>query len=224
MRQTTSCKKTYSMKKTIFFALMILIYTSGKAQATIGKATYQKTSVDAVIDNFPYSDNTVADGIKEAMAKKGIKGKNSKDYTIYDVSNATELGTESYKIYIMADRKSKNEKDASTVTMLVSKGFDIFVTPATDPTVLENAKAYLNNLKTYVDGYAFNLQVAAQEDVVKKNDKLVNKLTSDIEDMQKKKSKLESDIEKATKDAEAQKAALQKEQQILETLKNTRKS
>jgi hypothetical protein len=38
------------------------------------------------------------------------------------------LGSEAYDLYFSVDRKSKKGKDISNVTLMISKGFDSFVT------------------------------------------------------------------------------------------------
>jgi hypothetical protein len=67
------------------------------------------------------------------------------------------------------------------------------------------------------------LQIDAQEDVIKKNEKKVVNLADDASSLQKKKKKLDDEIAQNAIDQTNQKAETERQKQILETLKAKRK-
>ena len=211
------------MKKIIALLFLTVFYSAAFSQSTIGKATYQKTDADAVINEFPFSEKTVSGSLEATMQKMGYKGKSSKGYMLYDAVNIPELGSETYKLYFSVNRKSRREKESSVVSMLISKNLDNFITTTSDPAVFENGKTFLNKLISNVQAYDLELQINDQQDVVKKNDKKASALISDADDLQKKKKKIEQQIEDNIKAQADQQDALKTQRKILETLIAKRK-
>ena len=211
------------MKKIITLLFFTVFYSAAFSQSTIGRATYQKTDADAVINEFPFSEKTVSASLEATMQKMGYKGKSSKGYIVYDAVNIPELGSETYKLYFLVDRKSRREKESSIVSMLISKNLDNFITTASDPAVFENGKTFLNKLISNVQAYDLELQITDQQEVVKKNDKKASGLISDAEDLQKKKKKIEQQIADNIRAQADQQDALKTQRKILETLIAKRK-
>ena len=107
--------------------------------------------------------------------------------------------------------------------MMISKGFDSFVTEKSDPGLVQNAKTYLDSLRNTIAVYDLQQQILAQEEEVKKTEKKVAGLSEDADDLQKKKKKIEKEIEENIKDQADQQKELEKQKQILSTLKGTGK-
>jgi hypothetical protein len=208
-----------------FWALAITCVASLQllAQARYTTAEYQKVMRPAVVNDLPFAEKTVTSAIENKMGQMGYKGKSTKGYTLFSGVRLPELGPESYDLYFMVDRVSRKDKGNSTVTLLVSRGFDNFVSDSADAVLINNAKTYLNNLRDMVAAYDLELQIADQEDVLKKADKKYTGLVDDGADLQKKKRKLEEQIVENTNAQAAQKAEAEKQRQILETLRSKRK-
>lgn len=212
------------MKKFLFLLINTTLVTAAIAQSSTSTIEYQKINRQAVVNEVPFPEKTVRDAIDNKMQQMGYKGKDSKGFTIYKGVSLSELGTSSYDLYFNVDRKSRKEKEIAVITLMLSKGFDSFIADSTDATVINNAKTYLNNIRDMIAAYDLELQINDQADVLKKADKKLSNLKQDGEDMEKKKKKLEADIEQNKKDAEAQATEIEKQKQILETLKGKRKS
>lgn len=211
------------MKKIVFLALASFAMTGLMAQSRYTTAEYQKIVRPAVANEIPFPEKTVGNAIEDKMGKMGYKGKSSKGFTIYSGVRLPELGTEAYDLYYMIDKVSRKDKGTSTVTLMISKGFDNFVSDSSDAAVIANAKTYLNNLRDMVAAYDLELQIADQEDAIKKADKKYTNLVDEAADLQKKKRKLEDQITENTAAQAAQKTEAEKQRQILETLKQKRK-
>jgi len=211
------------MKKMCLALLLCVCSSLLYAQSRITEVEYQKVSRPAIVNEVPFASKTVEKAIEEDFAKKGYKGTSSKGFTVYKGVRLPQLGPDAYDIYFMAEKKSRRDNDNSTVTMMITKGFDAFVSQSTDATLFGNAQTYLDSLRNIVAVYDLEQQILAQEDELKKADKKNESLKEEAKDLEKKKKKLEDQIEDNIKDQKNQEKEVEKQKQILETLKANRK-
>ncbi len=210
--------------KHLFTCLCALAFTiTAAAQSRTTTVEYLKINRQAVIAEIPFPEKTTRDAIDNKMEQMGYKGKDSKGFTVYKGVRMPELGSDSYDLYFMADRKSKKEKENSTLTLMITKGFDSFVSDSSDSRVMNNAKNYLDTIKNIIAAYDLEQQIIAQEDAVKKADKKYNGFVDDGASLEKKRKNIEKDIEDNKKDQANQQAEIEKQKQILETLRGKRK-
>jgi hypothetical protein len=211
------------MKKFSLSLIAVCTALLSLAQARYTTTEFQKVMRPAIVADIPFPEKTISNAIEDKMSKSGYKGKSVKGFTMYPGVHLNELGSGNYDMYFMIDRVSRKDKGNSTVTLMLSKGFDAFVSDSSDVTVIESAKTYLNNLRDMVAAYDLELQIAEQDDVIKKADKKYNSLMDDGTDLQKKKRKIEEQIVENTAAQAAQKTETEKQRQVLETLKAKRK-
>jgi hypothetical protein len=211
------------MKKMFLSAIALCAVLLSHAQARYTTAEFQKVMRPAVVGDVPFPEKTISNAIEDKMGKMGYKGKSVKGFTLYSGVKMGEIGYGTYDLYYMVDRVSRKDKGNSTVTLMISTGFDAFVSDSSDAAVINNAKTYLNNLRDMVAAYDLELQIAEQEDVIKKADKKYNGLVDDGTDLQKKKRKIEEQIVENNAAQAAQKTEAEKQRQVLETLKAKRK-
>ena len=211
------------MKRFSFLLLLSFIYSISFAQSRLTTTEYSKQQKPAVVVDLPFPEKTVSNAVEDKLGKMGYKSSSSKGFTVYKGVRMTELGTESYDLYFMVDRISKKDKANSTVTLMISKGYETFVGDSSDSRLIDSAKTYLNNLRETVAAYDLEQQIIEQEDIVKKANKKYIGLTDDANDLQKKKRKLEDDIAKNLVDQKNQQDEEVKQKQVLENLKAKRK-
>ncbi len=211
------------MKNILILAVCLITAQLVTAQATTATVEYLKINRQAVVNDIPFPEKTIRDAIDNKMEKMGYKGKESKGYMVYKAVRLLELGSDSYDLYFMADRLSRKNKENSTLTMLVSKGFDNFAADSTDGSLISNAKKYLDSIKIMIAAYDLELQIQAQEDAVAKADKKHTNLVEEGESLEKKRKSIEKDIEDNKKNQADQKTETEKQRQILETLRGKRK-
>lgn len=212
-----------SMKQVFILLTACCLCVFSVAQTRTTTTEYQKVSRSALVNEVPFPAKTVEDAIEDALSKKGYKGAGSKGFTVYKGVRLAEMGNDPYDLYFMVDKKSKKDKDNSIITMMVSKGFDEFVTESSEGNPLAKAKVYMDSLRNTLASYDLEQQINVQEDEVKKADKKNENLQEDEKDLLKKKKKLEDDIDDNKKAQEKQGKELEKQKQILETLKGKRK-
>jgi hypothetical protein len=212
------------MKKLIYTLIAILLFNiTVSSQARYVFIDFKDGQRPAIVNEFSYPESTVSKAIRDKMEKSGFKGKDSKGYTMYKNVSLPELGTGTYDVYFKVDRKSKKEKDMSEVTMLVSRGNEVYISEADDAQTINNAKAYLDNLIPNVQAFDLEQQITAQQDAVNKAEKKYKNLLDDADDLQKKKRKIEQQIEDNYKDQKNQQSEIEKQKQIFENLKAKRK-
>ena len=211
------------MKYISTFVLFLGLYATAIAQSRTATVEYQKINRQAVVADIPFPDKTVRDAIDNKMEQMGYKGKDSKGYTVYKGVRMPELGSDSYDLYFTADRVSRKDKENSTLTLMISKGFDSFVSDSSDSRVLSNAKKYLDTIKNMIAAYDLEQQIIVQEDAVKKADKKSSNLIDDGANLEKKRKNIEKDIENNKKDQVNQLAEIEKQKQILDTLRAKRR-
>jgi len=201
--------------------LLTGLFTKADAQSRTSKIEYQKADREAIVNEVPFPVDMILKALEDTLEKMGYKGKESKGFIVYKGVKMPALGSGAYDLYFSVDRKSKKEKDISNVTMMISKGFDSFITEKSDPGLVQNAKTYLDNLRNTVAVYDRNQQITGQEEAVIKLEKKIESLTEDAADLQKKKKKLEKEIEDNIKEQADQQKELEKQRQVLSTLKGT---
>lgn len=211
------------MKQVFFLMLSCCLFTGVIAQTRSATTEYQKITRPALINEVPFSAKTVEDAIEDSFLKMGYKSSSSKGFTVFKGVHIKELSPDALDLYFMVDKKSKRDKDNCIVTMMVSKGFDAFINDETDAETFGNAKNYLDSLRNTIASYDLEQQISEQEDEVKKADKKNSNLKDEGKDLEKKKRKLEDDIKDNIKDQENQAKELDRQRQILETLKAKRK-
>jgi hypothetical protein len=212
------------MKKILVLSLCIGLSLLGFSQSRYSFVQFNKKDVPAISAEIGFKEETTADAIFNNLEKRGYKSKKAKDdFRLFSGVSMKELGEGVYDIYIQVVRKSRQEKEVSTVTMLISKGYENFATDESDSALIANAKVYILSLRNIAAEYDLELQIKDQEDVVKKTDKKFVNLTDDGISLQKKKKKLEDDITQNTNEVANQKSECEKQKQILDTLKSKKK-
>lgn len=207
----------------LLFSLLALSAQMGFSQARIGTVEYLKSHRQSIVGDFPFAAKTIESTIEDKLEKMGYKAKSSKGFTVFRGVTMPELGTGVYDLYFSVDKKSKREKDNSVVTMMISKGYENFVSEKDDPLIIENAKKYVDNLKLAVEAYDLEGQINEQEDVIKKNVKKAEDLVDEGSDLEKKLKKIQQQIEDNKKAQTDQEAEVQKQKEILEMFKSRRK-
>lgn len=212
------------MKQLFFLISACCLCTVSIAQTRATTTDYQKVSRPALVnDAVPFPAKTVENAIEDAFSKMGYKGTSSKGFTVYKGAKLAELGSGTYDFYFMADKKSRNDKENSIVTMMISKGFDAFISESSDEAVFGKARIYLDSLRNMLAAYDLEQQIVVQEEEVKKMDKKNTSLQDEGKDLLKKRRKLEDEIDDNNKAQEKQVKELEKQRQILDVMKAKRK-
>ena len=211
------------MKKLAFLICMLSLGSAAMAQSTVENVSYLKIDRQAVVNELPFSEKIIMGAIDEKMGQMGYKGKSTKGFTVYKFVRMAELGTGDYDLYFMADRKSRRNKDNSTLTLMLSTGNEIFVTEQSNAGLISNAKKYLDSITNMIAAYDLEQQIIEQQDAVGKADKKYTNLIDEGQSLEKKRKNIENDIEDNKKNQAQQQSEIEKQKLILETLIGKRK-
>jgi hypothetical protein len=225
----SSCYKPKHHRMKKLFVLMVSLFTAAvllaQPQATEGTAEYQKTQQPAAIIELPYAESVVEKAIADYMTKKGSKGSDSKGFKTFRGYKLRDSQDYSSDLYFKIERKSRKEKDLTVVSLVVGKnGEDVKARLAPDNSGIDGAKDLLNDIVPSVEAFNLELQIADQDDAVKKAQKKFDGLSDDQKDYEKKIKNLEEKLEQNKKDQEKQTEEIKKQRDILETLRSKRKA
>lgn len=166
-------------------------YNSAEASAFTLPIDAQKDDVSNSIEN--YFKNTFS-----------ARSSSSKGYRVFKAISWPEVSSDKLDVYYKVDgRKGKSE-----VTMLVSKGYDNFVSNQSDAQAAAGIKNFLSGLNVKVGEYTKGVAVAAGTKALEEAQKEYNKYAKKVEDLNKEKSKLEKEI------ADNQSKLAEREQQL----------
>jgi hypothetical protein len=200
------------------------------AQAYEGSIEYNKKKQQAFVIEYPYPAEAVEAAIVQKMERLGYKGKEEKGlfnkdkgFRVYKGAFITDISSKSMDYIIEVEQKSRKEKDASLLYLIINKDGENAMKEF-DAYDVRNAKSFLNDLLPDVEASSLELQIKAQEDAVAKAEKKLSGLQSDKSDMEKKIQKLQDDIKNNDKDQENARKDIENQRVALETLRGKRKN
>lgn len=212
------------MRKTLTLLLSLFITLSVFSQAREGRAKINKTEYPVVMAEFNYPADVVTKVIENHFSDMKIgRSKGFKGYQKFEGVTVPQLSESKIDLFYKVDKKSKKESDKSIVYLAISKGYENFVSSATDGVMFQRAADMLNGLKERFESQTNQNAIDAQIKVVEKVDKDLKSLYSKGEDYKNKIKSLEKDLEKTVKEQNEKKAELEKEQKKLEELKANKK-
>lgn len=127
-------------------------------------------------------------------------------------------------LYFKTERRGKKDKDESAVYLIIGKGPDEFATTDSDPELMEKGRELMHKLIPFLDEYKLSVDIAAQEDLLKKLNTKLTGLLTDSTDLDKRIKGLQDKMTLNSQEQEKQRLELEKQRQILEALKQRKKS
>ncbi len=127
-----------------------------------------------------------------------------------------EISDERMDYILKVDRKSRKEKDESTLYLVVNKaGEDAISNMSSDE--IRRVKSFLNDLAPDIEEANLELQIKAQDDAIVKSEKK-------YKDLQDEKADLEKKIKRNQEEIAAQEKSIESQRSALELLKGKRKN
>ena len=218
------------MKRIYLFLGGVFIFSIvAFSQAYEGNIDYNKKKQQAVQIDYSYSQEAVENAIVQKIEKMGYKAKaekglfnKDKGFIVFKNAFVTDISDNSMDYIIKVDRKSRKEKDESTLYLIISKD-DVNALSDMDATGVGKAKSFLNNLLPEIEAADLELQIKAQDETVAKAEKKYKNLQDDQQSLEKKIKGLQSDLEKNIKDQENQQKEIENQKTAAELLKGKRK-
>ncbi|MBI2729565.1 MAG: hypothetical protein HYX40_02225 [Sphingobacteriales bacterium] len=208
------------MRKIILLAAMLIISRFSFAQSYEGTVDYQKNKQATAVLELPYPPGVVEDAIKDKMKRMGYSGKESKGFIVF--KGVRDSTGKEMDYLLRVERKSRKEKDESVV-YLFGQGANIDMAKTGEGSDIDYLKTQLNKMQPDIEAYHLEVQIADQEETVKKAEKKYDNLQDDQKSLEKKLKKLQDDIADNKKDQENQQKEIENQKKVLETLKAKRK-
>src|SRR6218665_2010544 len=159
---------------------------------------FNKTNENAVVADYEKPADIVEAALKKQLESEGLtKGKNSKGYLTFSGIQWSKVSNEKVDVYF----KVEGKKEKSTVTVFISKGYDNFISSGSDSRAIDNVKGFLNGLVHHATAHQHSLNIAAQEEAIKKAEKAYNSSSESGKDLIAQKEKLEKRIAENTTEA-----------------------
>ena len=197
-------------------ALAVTAHTSFAQNAHEGRVKFMKGDQNAIIADYDLPKEVVEDALKERLEKAGLGKKSSeKGFMVYKGTMWTEVSADKLDVYAKVEGKG----DKATIVMLVSKGYDNFISGASDAEKVQKVQTFLNSFLKDAKAYQLRLAIAAQEEVVKKADRTRKESGEDGDKLMKDKEKIEKQIAENKTDQEKKQGGLDSEKKKLDELK-----
>jgi hypothetical protein len=212
------------MKRIIVSFTVLLIANLIYGQAREGTVTYNKNALSAAVIELPYSPDAVNAAMNDYLSKKGkSKGTDLKGFSTFRNTEVLAYDSTNADLYFKIERKSRQEKNASLVSLLLSSPKADMATPNIRYLNMEEAKDYLNGLVPAIQAYNLELEIKEQNEVIKKAEAKYKSLVNDGDDLEKKRSAIEKKIAENKQDIQSQGNEVEAQKQKLAAWVSTRK-
>lgn len=183
------------------------LFTNAFAQnAKETTVKFKKENQPAAMAQYNLPEEIVMDALVQYLEKAGLGKKTSeKGFRAFKGATWQELSSDKMDIYFKVEGKSQ----VATVYMLVSKGYDNFVSKANDEVLMNKLIAFLNAFDNDANKYMLQQNIAAQGEVVKK-------AQANLADIQKEGKELAEDREKVEKKIAQNKTEQINREEVLE--------
>ena len=203
------------MKQRVMFAMMALLFTAPLfSQAYESQVTYDKKKQKAITIDYAYSQEAVQNAIVQKIEKMGFIGKEEKGvfnkdkgFIIFKDAAITDVTEERMDYIVKVERKSRKDKDETTLYLLLQKSGEDAIQNMSAHDVGQ-AKAFLHNLLPEIEEANLEIQIRSQDEAVVKSEKKFKDLQDRKADLEKKLQKNAEDLENQQKQIETQRAAL----------------
>ena len=176
-------------------------------------------------NNTVVAEGTILQKLKETGYTPETKGKlfwkkNKLDgFYVFNGVELAALNNQKLDMYFKVDPKSKSQKDQSIIYLLVSKGYDNFISPEADTATFAAATSFLNGFVAGTESYRLNLDIEEQEKVVKSAEKKLAGLDDDEKALTRKIEELQADLRNKKEDKVMQEKEIANQKIKLEELK-----
>jgi len=176
-------------------------------------------------NNTDVAEGTILQKLKETGYTPETKGKffwkkNKRDgFYVFNGIQLPALNNQKLDMYFKVEQKSSTQKDQSIIYLLVSKGYDNFISPELDSVTFVAATDFLNGFVAGTASYRLNLDIEEQEKVVKNAEKKLVNLQNDDKTLVRKIEELQADLRNKKNDQTMQEKEIANQKIKLDELK-----
>lgn len=199
------------------------------AQSSFTTITYKEKLQPALTIQLPntteVAQGTILQKLKETGYDPQTKGmlfwKTNKveDFYVFTDVQLPELNNQKLDMYFKIAKATNGDKENSTVYLMVSKGYDNFVSPQTDTATFYSAQKFLDGFVVGTNTFKHNTDVETQQANVANAEKKLSDLQKKEKDISSKIAELQSDLVNNQNDQKNQRTEIDNQKARLELLK-----
>jgi len=141
------------------------------------------------------------------------------DFYVFTNVQLPESNNQELDMYFKVAKAENADKDNSTVYLMVSKGYDNFVSPQTDTATFYAAQKFLDGFVAGTDAFKHNVDIEVQQANVTNAEKKLSDLQKKEKDLSSKIAELQSDLVNNQNDQKNQRTEIESQKVRLEGLK-----
>jgi hypothetical protein len=186
------------MKK-IFLLLMVIL--NPFLELAIGQNVIEQKSecIDGVQNGLVIEINSTIKNVEIVLEKRlkgdGLMVNTKKGFYTCMAQNWARIGTGTMDYYF---KVTKIDKNKSSITMFISKGYNNFLSSESNKMEIENAKIFMNSLINDSKKYEIELSLITNADLQKENIKDTEKLIKAVQKANEEIEELKKKIEENT--------------------------
>ena len=216
--------------------LAIILATSmitARAQSSYTTIEYNKIMQPALVLELPNTTDDVKGTILNKLKQIGYNPETQgaffwKKYTtdgfyIFEKVVLPSISTQTLDMYFKVVQKNKEEKNNSTLYLLVSSGNENFSSPEKDTTLWHSSQTFLNGFVENTTAYSLEQHIKVQENMVSSSQKKLASLQNDEKDLAEKIKKYQEDLANNLNHQKGQQQDIEDQQKLLGTLIQKRK-
>jgi hypothetical protein len=177
---------------------------------------FAKTDRPGIIAEFPYSQGIVENALRARLEAAGIrKPKSEKGFESYQGVSWADMAPGQVDVYTKVDGKDNQ----STVVLLVSKGYDNYVSASSDPALNAKLKAWLDALLPDIQAGQRVADIGAQEEAVRRAEKAYKDADNDGNKLARDRERIDKELADNTAEKAKRADALNAEKAKLDLMK-----
>lgn len=217
------------IKLRLFILFLFAGIAPASTQSTFTTITLNKNIQPGLVlhlpNNVDVTERTILQKLSETGYAPETKGrffwkKNKLDgFYIFNGVTLPALNNQKLDMYFKVEEESKSNKNESIIYLLVSKGYDNFISPDVDSVSFLAATYFLNGFLANTASYRLNLDIETQQKILNTaQDKLVD-LQNDEKSLLKKIDGLQADLRNNKVDQTIQEKEIGNQKMKLNALK-----
>lgn len=213
----------------LFIAFFFVGIAPALSQAAFTTVTIDKNLQPGLVLHLPnnteVAEGTILQKLKETGYSPETKGKlfwkkNKLDgFYVFNGITLPALNNQKLDMYFKVEPEGGSQKDRSIIYLLTSKGYDNFISPSVDSVSFLAATDFLNGFIDATASFRLNLDIEAQEAVLKNSQKKLSDLSADEKSILGKIDVLQADLRKKKDDQAMQEKEIANQQMKLDELK-----
>jgi hypothetical protein len=203
-----------------------------QGQSTYTTITYNNTMQPALTlvlqNNKEMTEGTILQNLKQTGYDPNSKGhlfwkKDKKEgFYVFDGVSLPDLNSQKLDMYFKVVPKSNEDNAHSVIYLMVSKGYDNFVSPQSDTLLWNSAQNFLNGFVERTTAFTLEADIKNKEKAVKESENKLAKYQEDEKGLNNKMEKLHHELADNHSNQLKQQLEIDDQKRKLEQMKSTR--